>query len=66
MSQNRALIESLARDRDSERYRRAGRVSYRVSGKTRSRAGWLLIGLGMRLVAGQGRANTRLRVTAGR
>ncbi len=48
------MIESLARTRHAERYRVAqsgahrDQVTSRLAG-TRSRAGWLLVGLGLRL-----------------
>ena len=58
------LIESLAQDRHAARYRTATQTSVAASAttsnslkmaapapqSTRSRAGWLLIGLGLRLV----------------
>jgi hypothetical protein len=69
MYQNRAMIEGLAREHDSEMYGRARRRAAisrrRPAGSTRTRAGWLLIGLGMRLLAGHGRAATHLNVAAG-
>jgi hypothetical protein len=70
MSANRALIESLARDHDAEMYGRARRRAQRsrrsAPNTTRTRAGWLLIGVGMRLVAGHGRATNHFNMVAGR
>jgi len=70
MSANRALLESLAKDHNTELYGRARRRSLvsraRSTGTTRTRAGWLLIGIGMRLVAGHGRATNHLNAAAGR
>jgi hypothetical protein len=70
MFQNRAMIEGLAREHDSERYRQTrdhAAVSRRSpAGNARTWAGWLLIRLGMRLLAGKGRAATHLNVAAGR
>ncbi len=66
MSNSPKLIESLARERHGERYRaaapapRAAAASPRLRRRrpalemTRHRAGWLLVGLGLRLLAGRG------------
>ncbi|MDE3134041.1 MAG: hypothetical protein KGL15_08250 [Acidobacteriota bacterium] len=47
------MIESLAQTRHAERYRASQRPAAAPSGfgleNTRSRAGWLLVGLGLRL-----------------
>jgi hypothetical protein len=70
MSPNRALLESLAKDHTAElhgRARRRAQISRAHStDTTRTRAGWLLIGLGMRLIAGHGRATNQLNAAAGR
>jgi len=63
MSNHRNLTESLADDRHSDRYRRAsGHVPAPTDAmrQTRSRAGWLLVGVGLRLAlpGGQERART--------
>lgn len=58
MSHAHNLIESLAQDRQAERYRHARPVMGRSSRArtletTRRRAGWWLVGLGLRRVAGE-------------
>ena len=53
MSDHRSLIESVARERHAERYRRAPgqpvAAPTQALRHTRSRAGWLLVGIGLRL-----------------
>ena len=70
MCPNRALLERLAKDHTAELHGRARRRSQmsraNATDTTRTRAGWLLIGLGMRLVAGHGRATNQLNAAAGR
>ena len=64
MSSSHNLIESAARDRHAQRYRqpraiRDGSVvitETRALETTRRRAGWLLVGLGLRLVVGGDKA----------
>ena len=61
MSNSLNLIESVAHDRHSERYRRQQRGKHtspeaRAIETTRRRAGWLLVGLGLRLVTGGDKA----------
>lgn len=69
MSNSLNLTASLAQDRHAERYgapvrpdRYVTQATYRPAlgpwalQTTRRRAGWLLVGLGLRLVAGRGRA----------
>jgi hypothetical protein len=64
MSTHKNLIESLADDRHSTRYRRATRprvpAPTEAMRQTRSRAGWLLVGIGLRLALPRGseRAHT--------
>ena len=57
MSNSLNLIGSLANDRHAERYDHASHARLtltetRALESTRHRAGWLLVGLGMRLIAG--------------
>jgi hypothetical protein len=71
------LIESLATDRHAERYETASRrgrspltparcaEASRLA-KTRSRAGWLLIGLGLRLAMREGDSPARRASLLGR
>jgi hypothetical protein len=70
MSYNRALIERLAKDRAGQahgRDRRRPPISHRNPARSvRSRAGWLLIGLGMRLLTGTARASRQLNAATGR
>lgn len=65
MSSSINLIGSLAQDRHADRYRELRRSHYdgglaissaRGLETTRTRAGWLLVGLGLRLVAPGGKA----------
>lgn len=71
MSNSHNLIESLARDRHAERYGAARRAPLAAAarrtaarrtaardriGAARKRAGWLLVDLGLRLLAGRGDA----------
>lgn len=67
MSSSLNLIESAARDRHAERYRgtrRSGGAAAQASRGTRAlestrrRAGWLLVGLGLRLIS-SGRSGDR-------
>jgi len=59
MSSSLNLIESAAQDRHAERYRRSQRgrdgsraiTETRPFESTRRRAGWLLVGLGLRLIS---------------
>ncbi len=63
MSSSLNLMESAAQDRHAERYRRAHRgyaskaapdrtgAEVRVFETARRRAGWLLVGLGLRLIS---------------
>ena len=61
------MIESLAQNRHAERYvaaqaQSAGHVSGSTLRSTRTRAGWLLVGLGLRLAL-PGRADAARRIT---
>jgi hypothetical protein len=67
MSSSNSLIASLAQDRHAERYRSVNRgrdrgwvvSEARALESTRTRAGWLLVGIGLRLVAPGGKAAAR-------
>jgi hypothetical protein len=70
MSNHRSLIESVARERHAERYRRA--PGQRVAAPTetlrhrRSRAGWLLVAIGLRLALPRGSERARTTTLLGR
>ena len=69
MSTHKNLIESLADDRHSKRYRRgAGHVTIptEVMRETRSRAGWLLVAIGLRLALPRGQERSRTTTALGR
>ena len=70
MSTHRNLIESLADDRHSNRYRRATRprvtVPTEAMRQTRSRAGWLLVGIGLRLALPRGSERAHTTTLVGR
>jgi hypothetical protein len=69
MSTHKNLIEGLADDRHSDRYRRApARVSAPTEAirQTRSRAGWLLVGIGLRLALPRGSKRARATMLLGR
>ena len=70
MSTHKNLIESLAEDRHSSRYRRAtrprGTAPTAAMRQTRSRAGWLLVGIGLRLALPGGQDRSRTTTLLGR
>ena len=71
MSSNPQLIESIARDHIAELRRHGaggktrGTVTREALRAIRMRSGWLLVGLGLRLVMPRGRATKRLANPAG-
>jgi len=70
MSNHQSLTESLAHERHAERYRRAPgqRVTAHTEAlrHTRSRAGWLLVGIGLRLALPVSQERTRTTTLLGR
>ena len=69
MANHQSLTESLAHQRHAERYRRgAGHVTVptEVMRETRSRAGWLLVGIGLRLALPRGQERSRTTTALGR
>jgi hypothetical protein len=69
MSPNRAMMESLASDHQAQLHADAAgstAARHRTSASARSRAGWFLIGVGMRMAAGRGADNNQMNAAVGR
>jgi hypothetical protein len=70
MSDHRSLIESVARERHAERYQHVPgqRVAAPTEAlrQTRSRAGWLLVAIGLRLAVPRGSERARTTTLLGR